>query len=134
MSFTADRLLLFGATGLLLNHRATLKIPGAATSNTQWQLNLPQPLPADARALAHRLQQALAIERPPTLGRFVTDEPDGRADNSSRGGGLSRTVRGSAVAAAGAGLSRTVAGSVSGSPSFIWIDGSARQQCQADCV
>lgn len=36
--------LLFGTTGLLLNHRATMKIPGAAYANSQSQMALPQPL------------------------------------------------------------------------------------------
>lgn len=56
--------LLFGATGLLLNHRATMKIPGANYAHTQWQLQLPQPLPPDIDALALRLQKELRMDRP----------------------------------------------------------------------
>lgn len=58
--------LLFGTTGLLLNHRATMKIPGAAYENTQSQLVLPQPLPADVQALGRLLQEPLQMDRPPT--------------------------------------------------------------------
>lgn len=61
--------LLFGATGLLLNHRATLKIPLAHNAQTQWQLALPQPLPADIDALGRLLQQTLQIDRAPVLQR-----------------------------------------------------------------
>lgn len=68
--------LLFGATGLLLNHRATMKIPGAAYANTQWQMTLPQPLPADVHALGRLLQQSLQIDRPPTQQKV---EPAGPA-------------------------------------------------------
>ncbi|MGE8318538.1 MAG: PepSY-associated TM helix domain-containing protein [Comamonas sp.] len=57
--------LLFGFTGLLLNHRATMKIPGASYTNTQWQLQLPQPLPADIGALGAYLQRELHIDRAP---------------------------------------------------------------------
>lgn len=68
--------LLFGATGLLLNHRATMKIPGAAYANTQSQVTLPQPLPADVHALGRLLQHALQIDRPPTQQKV---EPAGPA-------------------------------------------------------
>jgi len=57
--------LLFGFTGLLLNHRATMKIPGVSYTNTQWQLKLPRPLPSDIDALSGSLQQELRIDRPP---------------------------------------------------------------------
>ncbi|HEY1229265.1 MAG TPA: PepSY-associated TM helix domain-containing protein [Ramlibacter sp.] len=58
--------LMFGTTGLLLNHRATMKIPGAAYANSQTQMALPQPLPTDVDALGRLLQQALQIDRPAT--------------------------------------------------------------------
>lgn len=57
--------LLFGFTGLLLNHRATMKIPGVSYTNTQWHLVLPRPLPANADALGDYLQNELRIDRPP---------------------------------------------------------------------
>lgn len=57
--------LLFGVTGLLLNHRATLKIPGSSYSHAQWQLRLPQPLPPDIDTLSGYLQRELHLERAP---------------------------------------------------------------------
>ena len=56
--------LLFGTTGLLLNHRATMKIPGPAYDNTQWQLRLVQQ-PPSIDALALQLQQELGMAKPP---------------------------------------------------------------------
>ena len=57
--------LLFGATGLLLNHRATMKIPGVSYSYTQWQLKLPHPLPLNIDALSGYLQKKLLVDRAP---------------------------------------------------------------------
>ncbi|MEG0052735.1 MAG: PepSY-associated TM helix domain-containing protein [Comamonas sp.] len=57
--------LLFGGTGLLLNHRATMKIPGPTNASTQWQMALPQPLPADIDALTRHLQLELGIDHAP---------------------------------------------------------------------
>lgn len=56
--------LLFGATGLLLNHRAVLKIPALKVEQSVIQLPLSRPLPVDSQSLAQRLQQALALEKP----------------------------------------------------------------------
>jgi hypothetical protein len=57
--------LLFGTSGILLNHRAVLKIPAAQTQESTVQLPLPSPSPADADALAAWLRQALALDRAP---------------------------------------------------------------------
>lgn len=59
--------MLFGATGILLNHRAVMKIPAVATERSTIQLPLPEPCPADAEALARWLQVALKVDKPPTL-------------------------------------------------------------------
>ena len=64
--------LLFGVSGILLNHRAVLKIPAAKSIETTVQLPVPQPLPANARALAEWLRAQLKIDAPP--GR-VREEP-----------------------------------------------------------
>ncbi|SEA96376.1 PepSY-associated TM helix domain-containing protein [Acidovorax soli] len=56
--------LLFGTTGLLLNHRATMKIPGPAYANTQWQLSLDRK-PENIDALVLHLQHELGIAKPP---------------------------------------------------------------------
>lgn len=60
--------LLFGGTGILLNHRATLKIPAAKVEETLVQLKLSQPLPGDPQALAAWLQHELDYrEKPPRI-------------------------------------------------------------------
>ena len=55
--------LLFGATGILLNHRAVLKIPAAQSAESTIELPLPQPAPQDAKAMAAWLSSSLAIGR-----------------------------------------------------------------------
>jgi len=64
--------LLFGSTGILLNHRALLRIPAAQTQVSTAHLALPQPVPTDARALGRWLQQRLALPHPP---QRVRQEP-----------------------------------------------------------
>jgi hypothetical protein len=53
--------LLFGGTGILLNHRAVLKIPAAQAQESTVQLPLPSPAPGDPQALASWLRAALAL-------------------------------------------------------------------------
>jgi hypothetical protein len=55
--------LLFGGSGILLNHRAVLKIPAVQTQESTVQLPLPSPAPASAGAMAAWLQQSLALTR-----------------------------------------------------------------------
>ncbi len=55
--------LLFGISGILLNHRAVMKIPAAKMEQSQVELALPTPLPVDAKALALWLQAQLSIDR-----------------------------------------------------------------------
>jgi hypothetical protein len=64
--------LLFGASGILLNHRNVLKIPAAQVQETSIELALPTPAPANAAAMADWLQQSLALDRAPTK---VKSEP-----------------------------------------------------------
>lgn len=54
--------LLFGSTGILLNHRTVLNIPAAQAQESTLQLPLPTPLPADAQSMAIWLQHALAFD------------------------------------------------------------------------
>jgi hypothetical protein len=61
--------LLFGTTGILLNHRNILKIPAAQTQESTLQLPLPTPAPQDAQALADWLQHELQIAKPATKTR-----------------------------------------------------------------
>jgi hypothetical protein len=53
--------LLFGSSGILLNHRAVLKIPAVQTQESTVQLPLPAPAPADPAAMAAWLRQSLAL-------------------------------------------------------------------------
>jgi hypothetical protein len=65
--------LLFGTSGILLNHRAVLKIPAVQTRESTVQLALPSPAPADAEAMAAWLRQALALT--PEAGKVKADKP-----------------------------------------------------------
>lgn len=56
--------LLFGTTGILLNHRAVMKIPALHTQQTTVQVALSGAPPADVHTLAIKLQQALALDKP----------------------------------------------------------------------
>jgi uncharacterized protein len=57
--------LLFGITGFLLNHRAVMKIPASQMEAHEIQLQMSQPYPADAKAFARFVQQALDIQQDP---------------------------------------------------------------------
>jgi uncharacterized protein len=54
--------LLFGVSGILLNHHNVLKIHAVKQEKTEIQLSLPTPPPATAKAMAIWLGQALKIE------------------------------------------------------------------------
>jgi hypothetical protein len=54
--------LLFGFTGILLNHRDILKIPIGRMQQTEIQLALPEPRPADPKAMAAWLGQSLRVD------------------------------------------------------------------------
>lgn len=56
--------LLFGVTGILLNHRDILKIPIGKPQESTLQLPLPTPAPEDPKAMAVWLQQELGFDRP----------------------------------------------------------------------
>lgn len=55
--------LLFGVSGILLNHRMVMKIPAVKMEQSHIEMALPQPLPVDAKALALWLQVQLSIDR-----------------------------------------------------------------------
>ncbi len=54
--------LLFGSTGILMNHRDILKIPIGRMEPKEIQMALPEPKPADPKALAAWLGQTLNID------------------------------------------------------------------------
>ncbi|MEO6421747.1 MAG: peptidase, partial [Candidatus Nitrotoga sp.] len=58
--------LLFGVTGVLLNHRTILKIPAVQAQETMLQYPLPTPAPANVKAMASWLQKELMVDRPAT--------------------------------------------------------------------
>ena len=76
--------LLFGASGILLNHRAVLKIPAAQAQESTVQLPLPSPAPADADALAAWLQRALALDRAPAKVKADPARPVAWGDKALR--------------------------------------------------
>ncbi len=57
--------LLFGLSGILLNHRAVMKIPAAKMEESQIQLAVSVPQPVDAKAFTRFVQQALNISQEP---------------------------------------------------------------------
>lgn len=64
--------LLFGSTGILLNHRTVLRIPAAQVQESTVQVPLPSPAPASPQALAAWLKTSLKLEPDP---RKVLLEP-----------------------------------------------------------
>ncbi|HEY4069094.1 MAG TPA: PepSY-associated TM helix domain-containing protein [Burkholderiaceae bacterium] len=77
--------LLFGFSGIWLNHRAVLKLPEVAQQRTATQIALPEPAPADAQALAAWLQTALALEAPATSVKVDPARPVPWADRAAKG-------------------------------------------------
>lgn len=67
--------LLFGVTGILLNHRAVLKIPAVKTQETNLQIPLPTPEPANAKAMASWLQKELMVDIPASKERSEPAKP-----------------------------------------------------------
>ena len=67
--------LLFGTTGILQNHRAVMKIPAAQVQEATLQLPLPDPIPADANAMAEWLQRELRLDRPAARVRSEPPRP-----------------------------------------------------------
>lgn len=80
--------LLFGVTGFLLNHRAVMKIPAAENTESEWRIELSEPPPADATALARMLQRELKLDRPPAKLSIEPAKPapwgDGRVHQPER--------------------------------------------------
>lgn len=56
--------LLFGVSGIVLNHRAVLKIPVAQVQESTVQILLPQPVPASAQAMVEWLRGELQLDHP----------------------------------------------------------------------
>ena len=76
--------LLFGTTGILLNHRTILKIPAAQSTETTLQLPLPNPVPVDAKALANWLQHEVQFDRPASKIREESAKPVAWGDKTTK--------------------------------------------------
>lgn len=76
--------LLFGTTGVLLNHRAQLKIPVAAPQESTAQLDLGDAVPTDPEALTGWLRQQLALQDAPARTRVESARPVAWGDHSLR--------------------------------------------------
>lgn len=66
--------LLFGFSGIWLNHRNVLKLP-QSQERSRAQLALPEPAPATPEAMAIWLQQALRTDGPPRSTRIEPAKP-----------------------------------------------------------
>ena len=64
--------LLFGVSGILLNHRAVMKIPAAQMEQSQVELALPDAASSRCQSLASWLQAQLNIDREPSK---ISTEP-----------------------------------------------------------
>jgi hypothetical protein len=67
--------LLFGSTGILLNHRAVLKIPAAQTRESTIQVPLPSPAPGNPQELAAWLKRSLKLEPDPARVKLEPARP-----------------------------------------------------------
>jgi hypothetical protein len=74
--------LLFGCTGILLNHRAVLKIPAAQAQESTIQVPLPAPAPNTPQALSAWLQRTLRLDAGPARTRAEPPRPVAWGDQS----------------------------------------------------
>ncbi|MDD0840926.1 PepSY-associated TM helix domain-containing protein [Curvibacter sp. HBC61] len=77
--------LVFGLSGIWLNHRSVLKLPPVAQVREQSQLTLPDPVPATQEAMAEWLQSALDLDRGPNHIRVDPSRPVPWTDKSAPG-------------------------------------------------
>jgi hypothetical protein len=75
--------LLFGFSGIWLNHRAVLKLP-QSQERTRAQLALPEPVPETPEAMGRWLQGALRMSGPPNSSRIEAARPVAWADKSDK--------------------------------------------------
>ena len=74
--------LLFGSSGILLNHRAVMKIPAVQSQESTVQLPLPQPAPASAQAMVEWLRGELKLDHPNLKSREEPAHPVAWGDKS----------------------------------------------------
>ena len=75
--------LLFGASGIWLNHRAILKLPAGAQQRATMQIALPDPVPATPQAMGRWLQGVLQLDGPAPSIRIEPARPVAWADHTS---------------------------------------------------
>jgi hypothetical protein len=75
--------LLFGFSGIWLNHRNVLKLP-QAQERTRAQLALPEPVPDTPEAMSRWLQDALRMSGPPNSSRIEPAKPVAWADKGDK--------------------------------------------------
>ncbi|MFM9924903.1 PepSY-associated TM helix domain-containing protein [Variovorax sp. H27-G14] len=75
--------LLFGFSGIWLNHRNVLKLP-QAQERTRAQLALPEPVPETPEAMSQWLQGALRMSGPPDSTRIEAAKPVAWADKNDK--------------------------------------------------
>jgi hypothetical protein len=76
--------LLFGFSGIWLNHRNVLKLP-QAQERSRAQLALPDPVPETPEAMSRWLQGALRLGGPPNASRIEPARPVAWADKTDKG-------------------------------------------------
>jgi hypothetical protein len=77
--------LLFGFSGIWLNHRAVLKLPPMAQQRINSQIALPEPPPANADELARWLQSQLKLEMPASAIKVESARPVPWAEKGEAG-------------------------------------------------
>lgn len=91
--------LIFGVSGIWLNHRAVLKLP-VAQQRTNTQIALPDPMPATPEAMGAWLQQTLNIQEPANRIRVEKAKPVAWAERPAKGEGRKEGKEGSGDSAA----------------------------------
>ncbi|CAJ0803586.1 hypothetical protein LMG18090_04470 [Ralstonia mannitolilytica] len=76
--------LIFGVSGIWLNHRVVLKLP-VAQQRTNTQIALPDPVPATPEAMNAWLQQALKLPEPAARVRVEKAKPVAWAERPAKG-------------------------------------------------
>jgi len=74
--------LLFGSSGILLNHRAVMKIDAARSQESTVQLPLPQPAPQSAQDMVEWLRDYLNLDHPNLRSREEKAHPVAWGDKS----------------------------------------------------
>lgn len=79
--------LIFGVSGIWLNHRAVLKLPPVAQQKTNTRIALADPLPTTPQAMGARLQEALQLPEPPSRIRVERAKPVPWAEPAAKADG-----------------------------------------------